>query len=199
MNTKLQAISLVAVLMFFGGVQHLQAGFIINLGFVDTPTDFTSVWEWHFAAGTWATAPVTVGGIPAFPHWQITLQGLAGGDLRDTSKHITNPDGPPEITPNALSFLNYAGASAGIGPVLSVFDHPHIPGHFDQYSLQTFPQGGGVVDIIFEGEHLPPPVANVQMRSVIPEPSTVTLLGIGLAGLLGYASRQRKQSALRHH
>jgi hypothetical protein len=40
----------------------------------------------------------------------------------------------------------------------------------------------------------PIPVAN-SLQSAIPEPSTLTLLGLGSLGLLAYGRRRRKQAA----
>jgi hypothetical protein len=195
MNPKLQTIGLVAALMFSGHVQDLQAGSINNFAFDDNAFAFTSGWSWIFEDDTWATAPVTVVGPNG--HWEVTLQGFADRSLRDTSRHLTAPDGLPEIAPNALSFFDYALAAGGngIGPVVTVFDHPAIPDHFDQYEMTTTRPLGPVFVVDFSGRHMgpPPPFPDLELRT-IPEPSTVILLGAGLAGLLGYARPRRKQS-----
>jgi len=123
-------------------------------------------------------------------HWEVTLEGFANLSLRDTSRHLTNPHGALEIAPNALSFFDYAGAAAGIGPIVTVFDHPAIPGHFDRYVMSTT-IAGPITGIHFDGSHVEPTQPKGEGRGAVPEPSTYLLFSIGLAGLLGYAGLRR--------
>src|SRR5215211_4989408 len=50
---------------------------------------FTSEWEWLFT-DTWATA-ATTRQLGATPDWEVTMQGFAGGDLSETSRHLVAP------------------------------------------------------------------------------------------------------------
>ena len=188
MKRNLKTLAQLATFIAFGGVQHLSAGMITNTAFVDGPLTFTSTWLWTFAGGV-GTLPVTVAGA----NWEVTLQGFANGDLRDTSRHLTNPHLPPEIAPNVLSFFHYAGAAAGIVPVPTAFGHPAIPGHFDRYVMTTLPLGPLSTIIGFDGEHLgQPPQPPVGSRTAIPEPATFLLLSAGLGGLLGAVRLRRR-------
>lgn len=152
---------------------------------------FTSTWNWEFTNNTWAAGPVTAvfgetAGVPPvfFPYWEVTLQGFDGGDLRDISRHLVAPH-LGEAQPNVLSFFDYPGASAGVGPIVSFIGHPN---HFDVYTLQTTVLvAGSITRITFSGEHKP--TADGSSRTVVPEPSSLLLLGAGLAALL--ASRRR--------
>src|SRR5688572_7964111 len=97
------------------------------------PLSFTSESEWLFATGTWATAPTTRLLNAPDPDWEVTMQGFAGGDLSETSRHLVAPHAG-EIAPNVLSSFDYPGASNGLGPILSWIEHP-AAGDFDVYSL----------------------------------------------------------------
>ncbi len=152
---------------------------------VVTPLNFTTEWEWLFDNNTWATTPTTVQ--LGAPDWEVTMQGFAGGDLSETSRHLVAPH-VGEIAPNVFSSLAYPGAFDGIGPTVSWIDHP-AEGHFNVYRLTANVIEPGVyVQIIFEGTHAEVE-DGVPRSAVVPEPNSFLLLGAGLAAFL--VSRRR--------
>lgn len=171
-----------------------EGGTIFLDHFATTPTTFTSTWTWSTGGGpipgNWATDPLFPA-IAADANWTIQMDGFGGlapnavGDLRDTSAHLVGPHAG-DIAPNALSFLDYPGATLGVGPVLSFFDHPTI-GHFDVFELTTVRTGQFHVNIEFNGWHDGDPVGEIR----VPEPSSVALLGLG--GLMLTRRRQRSR------
>jgi hypothetical protein len=187
-----------ALLLFNIGMS--QAGVIQLVSFGGNNTHFDSKWNWFegtdpdhgppLPAG-WATPPE----IGENTFWKVILQGFDGGvpapgvlgDLRDTSVHKVGPH-PPE-NPNVPSFFDYAGASAGVGPIVTFLPHPPL-GHEDVFTLKTTILGQGVVEIIFSGDHLGN-ISQAEQRSV-PEPSALALLAVAGLGLgLGLSPRLR--------
>ena len=158
----------------------VNAGLMTLISSAATPLSFTSEWEWLFANGTWATAPETR--LLGAPDWEVTMQGFAGGDLSETSRHLVAPHAS-EIAPNILSSFDYPGAFNGFGPSLSWIEHP-AAGDFDVYTLTANIIIPGVyVQIFFDGKH--GPTADGSPRSpAVPEPSSLLLLGASLAALL---------------
>lgn len=184
---RLLGCALVAGSMFVAS--PVNAGLMNFISSVAGPLSFASEWEWLFDNGTWATNPTTrqLGA----PDWEVTMQGLAGGDLTEDSRHLVAPH-PGEIAPNLLSSFDYPGASNGLGPTLSWIEHP-AAGDFDVYTLTANVIIPNVfVQIFFFGEHTDAPEGSSRSPAV-PEPSSFVLLGAGLAALLA----ARKKLSLR--
>ena len=180
-----------AVLML--SASPVNAGLMTLINSAADELSFTSEWEWLFDNGTWATAANTqqLGA----PDWEVTMQGFAGGDLSENSRHLVAPH-PGEIAPNVLSSFDYPGASNGLGPTLSWIEHP-AAGDFDVYTLIANVIIPGVyVQILFNGEHTDAPDGSPR-SPVVPEPSSFLLLGAGLAALLAVRKKSPRRGGQR--
>lgn len=107
-------------------------------------------------------------GIPNVEHYfQITPQPTVATDVKFVLQGTTADF---YYRTNGVVPWTYAGQKTGLGWSTSVYDEVMITSH------------GGVVGGI----------DSILLTSDVPEPTTLTLLGIGLIGLLAYAWRKRK-------
>lgn len=153
MSHRIGAAIGVAVCMSLGSTS--QAGILNLIAFNETPTSFTSTFEWADAGGTW-NANLTVLG----QFWEVDMFGAGvgrpgGGSLSEDSRHLVNPPGHIDIAPNRWSTWNYPGVSAGtVAPVNSwLYHRGDNPRHTNVYSLSTIVLAPGLVQIDFSGQH----------------------------------------------
>jgi hypothetical protein len=117
----------------------------------------------------------------------LTLDGLTVGQRYLFQSWVNESRGG-----NGAETLTSGGATSG---VLTFNSGPNVDGGVGQYVIGTFTAdstGRQVITYTGDTSHASyPEFSGFQLRT-IPEPSTITLLIIGLIGLLAYAWRRRR-------
>jgi PEP-CTERM motif len=187
-----------------------MSGAIVSQVFPDLPTFSTKSFDdFVVGAGGWNINMVTIFGTefgnPAFniavvlsitaipdfnaPPLATALGTEVGPDLVFTGLNITLAPGTYWIS----AWVNRSFTDGGqwfwsrTTPILGSQHFIHNPG--GGFGFGTVPLPGGVI----------PPSSDLAFRiegtTAIPEPASLTLLGFGTVGLLGYGWRRRKQPA----
>jgi hypothetical protein len=208
---KRATLVLVALALMFGGVGQLKAEFIITVSQVGANVEANGTGSINLAALTlFVGIPQTSGALvnPTNPTVAVGPATQTVGDLYE----VNNLSGPTNFGTGSGNELATTGSgdevalNDSIGPVIfvphlyvsgttltsqSIWDNTTISALGMTPGTYTWTWGSvaaGTADSL-ELDILAP------STSTVPEPSTVTLLGIGAACSLGYGWRRRRQIA----
>jgi hypothetical protein len=173
-----------------------QLQFTINTATVSLPTSFTRLTGMTTDFGTPPTTAMEDSSPPAASqHWGFSTSGTTTVNLVDVSGGgLTGPGGQPNhlitatgSTPN--SSLAGTHIPSFIGEVDFFLAATTVPSNLTTNDITgvKFSFGTGPETLLASGTG-----SNV---APVPEPASVTLLGTGVLGLLGFAWRRRKQVA----
>lgn len=156
-------------------VDHVAVGGVANFG--------GGIVNWRVVG---AEFPVIGGfGLSVDTNHQIFGGGMFAPDPTDR-----NPN------PNTVQFLTSGPLVPGttkFGPTDPLPNpHPGPPNHFDWMQLLYMPTAVGTSQLSIQLDHTD---NDEEIPEFIPEPSTLTLVGLGTLGLIRYGIRRRKQVA----
>ncbi len=147
--------------------------------------------------GGWYGFCVFGDGEPAVPGCQGDAADVAGNTFTFTALEpvilrLTDAFVPGDVFRLVLEGVDYFTGTPGSGDIVSDPDAAFAAGYFSSLSL-SLPAGSYSFDIF--GAAIDPFGAGgyVQVATAVPEPASLALLGLGLAGLVA-AGRRRPQS-----